>query len=544
MRWGSGHKRVAVARGETVQTRLRCLCAVALLLATAGCSGVHLHDEDRAETAEAAAAAYEEIDIDGLFAAARANQARLLAGELEAVRGRATADREANLAIVAVSEEPLRAVWYERQFLVRLQEIGLGTTDDAGAMEDRLRRVVQLSGDLEEGWRKLQQLEIQWAELPGNETELTRCGPEQDVTSNDPDTQTATDPDSQNEAWNDTAWLFQDVRAALVNACESWQKAHADLRGLFSGVGEVTAALQAKLEAQREIADAKAAVADVKQALSNARSAIGDAQVNEPDKAPSEILAPLQERLTDAVGEGTEFVKSQARLALFEDAVQQLDRILKAAAGDTQANDKLDLFDRSAAYTLAALPELADRLSALARSTQRVPSTALIMVKLDLEARLRTLKAEVARQRARRDLQMARYEALIEEIREYNVWVLPALNVLRADSPATLAQPLSATEADSRARRVAVAMVGEFAVIRSRAMNESYAAEYRLIAQDYTLALARERALIAQWEAVAGPLVAQQRRYHAGGIEPVDLASLAILLVQTAGIFSIADGVN
>lgn len=538
MRRGRGLTQGGAAGGRAARTRLCRLGAAALLFATAGCSGVHLHDEDRAKTAEAAAAAYEEIDIDALFAAARTNQASLLEAELKAVRDHSEADRNAALAQIAVSGEPLRTVWYEGQFLKRLRELGLDTTGGMSGreLEESVEQVVAESGALRDSRRRLQQTRTFLIENFGRAPEFTRCTPEQDVTPRDPDAHEA--------ALKDEGPRYQQYYDRLVEACDAWQEAHSRRAALFSTSGDVTDALNAKLQAQREIAEARAAVTEVKQALADARTEIEDSKLEAPEKAPSEVLAPLQEKLTKAVGEGAEFAQDNAQLALVADALEQLDLILLAAAGDTQASAELDAVDRSAAYTLAALPELADRVSALARSTQRVPTTALVMVKLDLEARLQALKAKVARQKARKDLQMARFEALIEEIDQYNRWILPFLETLRRDSPGVLDQPLSATTPESRARRVAVAMVSEFAVIQSQAMNDRYAAEYRLIAQDYTLALARERALMARWQAVAGPLIAQQRSYHAGGVKPVDLATLAIALIQTVGIFSIADGVN
>jgi hypothetical protein len=63
-------------------------------------------------------------------------------------------------------------------------------------------------------------------------------------------------------------------------------------------------------------------------------------------------------------------------------------------------------------------------------------------------------------------------------------------------------------------------------------------------ALEYEANQARSRAALAEWKGMLSVLADGQVGYHETGIRPEELSALAIQLLQAAGLFAIAAGVN
>ena len=533
------------------------MIVVSLLLSA--CAGIHLHNADNAEKANTIDTGFNEIaaQTDAEFEKETQNQEAILAEELSAVRQFAQNDRDAALAIVAASDEKLLNVWMERMFMKRLEKIGvkgnnvneLGVTvekikDNLDIAESLANSFAQKISSLNEGLYYKAKLSCTPNGVASIDDKLVKAALEKASIENEKILGTPlTEEDS--EEFEET---IRDTYKRLEDDCKDWGSKFASLLS-DSEDTEFQKVLKDRNRALKDKEDAIARVGKVEMAFKNAKKELEKMTPKEPDKRPSEIIADQISKLRKLVKGGSSLVSLSSELKIIEERLKELDDVLASAAAGNENEDKPELkgTKKRIALALAGLPNLADGFSELGRTLKKPPLTALIMAKGELEARLRATKAELVREQARIELIEKQYAALVDELTDYNM-VFILINKAKKEAgsikPFNLSYQKLAEKKLPKTQRAASAAIALQIQAESRSLRRRYQAEYQIIALDYQAGKELSKARVAQWHAMLGPLISQQKTYHESGVKPEKLASLTLELLKAIGLFTIAAGVN
>ncbi len=549
-----------------------------LAWASAGCAGLHLHNEKNAETARTATTNLTQIvtSVDAAFAQETQNQNALLEAELTATRRFIEQDEEARLAIITISESTLYEDWFKLFYLKRLDEIGLDCSTSATTCLRALRAIKNASNNMDAEWGKYEERLSFLREAgylgPVSCTYDDGISPLEDKfiqraaeSSTDPDFTKSDIGEIYSGRLNSDGSPGDD---GIVFACNAWQSQVGDIRGLIAkGGGEADRALELREASRNQLKEADRRRSEIKKAFADASKALKDAKGEDPEKAPSEIISDqiktLQEAasgLGDLYGAVSDATKAEERLkaisCVLNAATSADDAGADAAASASDEDECLTAKGKKIALALAGAPEIVDGFSELGRTLNTPPLSALIMAKNELEARKRAADAAAARERSKLLYAEARYTQLIEELGRYNEvnrMIENAVSEYRdagfAGSPLQLSayELISLKAADTqktrqlnRARRHIKAAISLQTYAESLSRLNHFETEYRIIAVDYETNTAINRARIDQWLAMISPLVAQQKTYHDSGIKTEDLTSLAIEFAKAAGLIAIA----
>jgi hypothetical protein len=532
------------------------------------CAGAHFHNPNNAQLANLAASGFHDMvqEIDTELNKETRNQAAVLKAELESVRTFAQNDRDAALAIVITSDDTLSQVWYERMFQKRLEVIGIKRDKDgfAGPVQraatilqelPNLRLAVDQKITSMRSFSYAGQLMCTATEgiAPLDEALLQKAVEEQLASSPGP----IEDPQSDREA---IASLLRMTHADLLQDCEQWRQKRREQEQVFATTGEAATTLAELTDARSRKAEAEARAQEVHNAFKAAEAAL-KAKMPHNAQKPSELITAEIQKVRSLLSGVADLAGLLGEASAIDEKLKSIDSLLASiAAGEGEKPPELEATQQRIALALAGLPNLADSFSELGRILDTPPLTALIMVKQELEARKRATIAARVREEAEMALIEEQYDALLDEISDYNTvfrliktarryaeqarfkgdpfqQTLASLTFMKAPmngSPLAFGKMLQAVKA---------AVVHQIHA-ETKGLRRRYEAAYRRIALDYEANLALTQARIDEWHAMLGPLITQQKLYHESGVKSEQLASLAVELLKAFALFGIAVGVN
>jgi hypothetical protein len=523
-------------------SRLSHFHSIFLFLSIVGLGGCgHLHNPQNAEIATRAVTKFSALSIENLIADAEANQEALFAAELKMVESFIEQDRQATLTLLAVDEGAISDVWLEAEFKTRLEVLGFTVKPES----DLLRQLSDL--------RKINAaIKRERRNAANSRAELS----DELIGFNPPACDALVEFDDLLKAAKDEIKnLYKDVDEESAKEyfnkyqrhCKEASDEESNLNGLFPK-GEIASARARVDQANKELADAEKNQREATDLLEEAWQELKSVQNDKNTEPPSKVIGETVGKIQKLVGNGRELTGTFAELAVVDRQLEVVDEFLLAVAKGT-ADEDANRSERRLVLAVAALPGLADRASELSRSLNRTPTTALVMIKQSLAAR----RAQVERRKERllreKAIYEQRLEALLTEAAIYaEVWesVVDAkenakdgIDPFKKSMGNVTASSVGARSAESVKRAVARQVYAE-----SESRRVRFDTEYRLASLDHSAVLSGSRAAIGEWQAMLGPLIEQQQRFHAGGVKPVELAELIAQLMQAAGLFAIAGAVH
>jgi hypothetical protein len=221
--------------------------------------------------------------------------------------------------------------------------------------------------------------------------------------------------------------------------------------------------------------------------------------------------------------------------------------VLSAAASGELEDPNLNKDRRRLAIALGGLPDLADSFYDLAATTDDVPRLALLVVREQVRAQRDLAAADLARRYGTVRLREERLKTMVRELEQYSKSVRLINEAKRAGAPDLMGRrPVellnSSTSAPVRER--VKAAVAWSIYVWSDAEGRLADLEGASNALEYENKQARSRVALVEWKGMLSALADGQVGYHETGIRPEELSALAIQLLQAAGLFTIAAGVN
>lgn len=316
----------------------------------------------------------------------------------------------------------------------------------------------------------------------------------------------------------------------------------------MSDLAPAASAIASKLaDARADLAEAERLRGEIAKRFDEVVKEIREAAPTAGGKKPSEIAGPALAALHAVVGEAAGLAGSVKSLAVSEKRLQELDALLGAAATGKLEDPSLSQEQRRLAVALGGLPNLADSFYDLAEASGAVPRYALLVVREQVRAERDRAAADVAQATGRVEILQAMFDAQVLEFRRYaraarfyeEARTRDAGSLLRR-SPAVVLSAASPTSVRERAK-AAVAW-SAFAWNNTETRMAGY--EGALLRLEYDRRQSNSRVALAEWKGMLTALADGQVGYHEAGIKPEELSSLAVQLLQAAGLFTIAAGVK
>ena len=166
-----------------------------------------------------------------------------------------------------------------------------------------------------------------------------------------------------------------------------------------------------------------------------------------------------------------------------------------------------------------------------------------MMAKGELEARLNAIKAQVMREEAKIQLVEVKYQALVDELINYNRVNLFVKQAIKSGDPLSTTYKKYIQGKDSESKRAIKAAIALQIFAQTNSLKKRYQAEYGLIALEYQANQEISKARVAQWYAMLRPLILQQEAYHKSGITEDQIANITVEILKAAALFTIAGGI-
>ncbi|TIH16998.1 hypothetical protein D0S45_07475 [Marinifilum sp. JC120] len=565
----------------------------ALVLALQGCA-THMHNPANMELAGNSAKAMDEIikETNIGVAAQKANQKALLESEIAAMDNYIRLDIEAEIEDVVASKGAFKSKVI-KVVTERLDEIGVvgiesGKMDiaDLEGIENKLSKIEVVASVYRrfQGKLKTAQQDLKKTEY---DAKLGSCSLESVFEPLDEDKVTVilnkiTDPKERQDK-DDTIRSYYKV---LTDLCHDFREKSKS--GLFKA-GKMIEIQNEIHWGEDKLAGAKVEAEEIAKKFTESQKMLKKALKSKNEKLNAEIANKMKEA-RELVSVSSDIAKVIGDLALVENALDTLDIVLahvetlynpmkKEGQTGEEAKQEPEVTDpekvRMAYYgmILVQFADLAKELHKLDELRNRPPMTALIMVRNELAARRDVLKARLKFQQNIIALLKGKKDSLSSELKQY-LWVIAyyveahktyaeyTKLIKKAEDNIKVSAFETLSYSDLVRKKVDVSKKNEVYDEASRLLMQSRKAiqlafvrylyglylagtssfhhEYKAISLDYAASLDEANARIAQWIAMLGPLIDQQKEYHSGGIKSEEITELAMQALIAGGVIGIA----
>jgi hypothetical protein len=520
----------------------RRICSVLLLGALGGCAGAHLYNPEKVELAQQGKKGIDSLDFSAFMAAEDKNIAAYDEAERRSWHANELLKRDLMLARMTQSSLPFHEAW-----IGPASDLGQHVAKLAGkpASIEELGKVGEELGAAEVTIRSnLDGVRERAVEFDRNGLSLPPCNPASGA-SIPARTEAVTSKIQAATGGTEKAADLLEVYDSARELCDAAQK---QFEGAMCELAPATRSICSELaDARSDLAGAEKIRSEISNKFDDAVREIEQAAPGARGKKPSQIAGPALAALHEAIGQGAGLAGSIKGLEVSEKRLQKLDALLDAAATGSLDDPNLTEEQRKLAVAIGGLPNLADSFYDLAGSVDSVPRYALLIVREQVRAERDRAAAQVQRAQRRVELLQAKLDTQVREFRRYVEAARYYGDAKDKDSEGRLKQkPAVALSGESPApvrerARVAVAW-SAFAWNSAETQMADYdAALFRL---EYERRQSDSRIALAEWKGMLVALADSQVGYHETGITPEQWSALAVQLLQAAGLFAIAAGVQ